>query len=80
MIALVALNGSNHFSTGEEDARKGHWIRIHSANNEEVTYYDTLTNSVKTIPLEMFNNAWKSAQFVPGNTSASANLFIEAFR
>ncbi|MEE8121241.1 MAG: papain-like cysteine protease family protein [Anaerolineales bacterium] len=80
VIALVALNGSNHFSTGEEDARKGHWIRIHSANNEVVTYYDSLTNSVKTIPLEMFNNAWKSAQFVPGNTSASANLFIEAFR
>lgn len=80
IIALVALDTNNHFSTGEEDARKGHWIHIHSANNEVVTYYDSLTNSVKTISREVFNDAWKSAQYVPGNTSASANLFIEAFR
>lgn len=79
-VALVALDENNHFSSSEEDARKGHWIRIRSVGDEEVAYYDSLTNSVKTISREVFNDAWKSAQYVPGNTSASANLFIEAFR
>jgi hypothetical protein len=77
-IALVALNENNHFSTSEENARKGHWIRIHSVNNEEVSYYDSLSNNEKTVSRDAFEQAWESAQYVPGNSSESANLFVEA--
>jgi len=77
-IALVALDKNNHFSTGKMDAKSGHWIRIHSISDVEVSYYDSLTNSLKTVSRYAFETAWDSAQYVPGNSSVSANLFIEA--
>ncbi len=77
-IALVALDGNNHFSTCKKDAKSGHWIRIRSISNEEVTYYDSLSNDEKTVSRDAFIIAWESAQYVPGNSSVSANLFVEA--
>jgi hypothetical protein len=77
-IVLVALDGNNHFSTCKNDAKSGHWIRIRSINGEEVTYYDSLSNNEKTVTRKEFEVAWESAQYVPGNSSASANLFVEA--
>ena len=77
-IALVALDKNNHFSTGKKDANSGHWIRIRSVNYKEVTYYDSLRNDEKTVSRDSFEIAWESAQYVPGNSSVSANLFVEA--
>ena len=77
-IALVALDGNNHFSTCEKDAKNGHWIRIRSINNTDVTYYDSLSNREKTVSLQAFLDAWGSAQYVPGNTDVSARLFVAA--
>ncbi len=77
-IALVALDKNNHFSTGKKDANSGHWIRIRSVNYKEVTYYDSLRNDEKTVSRDSFEIAWESAQYVPGNSSVSTNLFVEA--
>ena len=78
VIALVALDDNNHFSTGKKDAKSGHWIRIRSINEVEVSYYDSLSNDEKTVSRYAFETAWASAQYVLGNTEASASLFIEA--
>ena len=78
VIALVALDENNHFSTGKKDAISGHWIRIRSINEEEVSYYDSLSNDEKTVSRNAFETAWDSAQYVPGNTESSASLYIEA--
>ena len=80
VIALVALDGNNHFSTCEDDAENGHWIRIRSISNEEVSYYDSLSNNEKTVSRQAFEQAWESAQYVDGNSVVSANLFVEAYR